>query len=194
MISTLSTINECLGLLGELPVNDLLTYHPLIPKAQGLLDSTNSTVQGDSWWFNTEYPELHPQVLTNELLLPNDTLAVDSLTAVPAVTYRAGRLYNLDKSTFEFTQPLKVRLRRLVQFEDLPHNARAYVAARAKLAFQGSIDGDQIKTQLLQVEVRQTYAVLNSEHIRNVRANMFNRPGVQFALMRIGNPRRNRSW
>lgn len=195
MISTLTVVNDMLGLLGEAPINDLDAFHPMVPRALAQLSTANTTIQGDRWWFNTEFPTLVPQVGTGNILLPTDTLAVDSIQRSPAVAQRGNRLYNLDDSTDVFTEEVKVRLQREVPFDDLPSNPRAYIAAVAKLAFQGTIDGDQQKTGLLREEVKLTHAIFNSEHIRNVRANMLARPGVALRLATIvGQRRLTRGW
>jgi hypothetical protein len=178
LINTLSTVNDMLGLLGELPINDLDAFHPVVPKATSVIATTNAVVQGDAWWFNTETITLSPQAITKDILLPADTLSVDSVASIPHVAQRGPRLYNLDTASIEFDKPVAVVLRRLIPFEDLPHNARAYVRARALLAFQNTIDGDAVKSREIKDEVNNTYAVLNSEHIRNRKVNMLTRPGV----------------
>lgn len=178
MISTLSTVNDMLGLLGELPINDLDAFHPVVPKAISVIDTTNAVVQGDAWWFNTETITLSPQAGFKDILLPSDTLAVDSVDGIPHITQRGPRLYNLDTASIEFDKPVAVVLRRLIPYEDLPHNARSYIRARALLAFQNTIDGDSVKSREIKAEVQNTFMVLNSEHIRNRKVNMLARPGV----------------
>lgn len=185
MISTLSTVNDMLGLLGELPINDLDAFHPVVPKAVSVIITTSAVVQGDAWWFNTETITLSPQAVTKEILLPSDVLAIDTSTSVPQVTQRGPRLYNLDGATLQFNAPVQVTLRRLVAYEELPHNARAYIRARALLAFQNTIDGDAVKSREIKDEVKNTYMVLNAEHVRNRKVNMLTRPSVGRILNNI---------
>lgn len=185
MISTLSTVNDMLGLLGELPINDLDAFHPVVPKAQSVIATTNAVVQGDAWWFNTETITLSPQAISGEVLLPIDTLSVDSVDGIPHVTSRGNRLYNLDTASLKFTKNVPVVLRRLVPYEELPHNARAYVRARSLLAFQNTIDGDSVKSREIKEEVKLTYMVLNSEHTRARKVNMLARPGIARILYNI---------
>lgn len=185
MINTLSVVNEMLGTLGELPVNDLDAFHPVIPKAIAKLGTINSTIQAERWWFNTEYPTLTPQAGSGEIMLPTDLLSVDSIAQWPAVAVRGNRLYNLDDSTYVFTRPLPMRLHREIPFDELPMLARAYIGVAAVLSFQTDIDGDPIKMDKLEQRVAQTRALCNAEHSRNVRANMLQRPGVLAALNRM---------
>lgn len=191
LITTLSIVNEMLGLLGELPVNDLDAFHPVVPRALASIDTAQSSIQADQWWFNVERPILVPQVGTKYILLPSDCLSVDSVARSPRLSMRDGRLYNNDDSTFEFTDSVQVVLHRLVAFDDLPMSARAYIGAEALLHFQNSIDGDATKTQLLGDRRTRAHVTFNSEHIRRVGANMLARPGVVAALSNIVGYRRN---
>lgn len=183
--STLEVVNSMLGLLGELPVNSITDPHTLIPAALAAITNQNALVQVDFWWFNVEYPTLIPQQGSGLILLPEDAASVDSLTQYPRLAVRGNRLYNLDDITDVFTQPLRVRLHRVLPFSDAPAIARAHIAAKAKLEFQMAYDGDGTKAQFIQQEIKETYIRLHSEHIRNAKANMLMRPSVQHTLNRI---------
>lgn len=183
--STLEVVNSMLGLLGELPVNSITDPHTLIPAALAAITNQNALVQVDFWWFNVEYPTLIPQAGSGLILVPDDAASVDSLTQYPRLAVRGNRLYNLDDITDVFTQPLRVRLHRVLPFEEAPAIARAHIAAKAKLEFQMAYDGDGTKAQIIQQEIKETYIRLHSEHIRNAKANMLMRPSVQHTLNRI---------
>lgn len=183
--STLEVVNSMLGLLGELPVNSITDPHTLIPAALAAITNQNALVQVDFWWFNVEYPTLIPQAGSGLILVPEDAASVDSLTQYPRLAVRGNRLYNLDDITDVFTQPLRVRLHRVLPFSDAPAIARAHIAAKAKLEFQMAYDGDSTKAQIIQQEIKETYIRLHSEHIRNAKANMLMRPSVQHTLNRI---------
>ena len=183
--STLEVVNSMLGLLGELPVNSITDPHTLIPAALAAITNQNALVQVDFWWFNVEYPTLIPQAGSGLILVPEDAASVDSLTQYPRLAVRGNRVYNLDDITDVFTQPMRVRLHRVLPFSDAPAIARAHIAAKAKMEFQMAYDGDGTKAQLIQQEIKETYIRLHSEHIRNAKANMLMRPSVQHTLNRI---------
>lgn len=190
MLNTeLSVVNDMLGLLGEAPVNDLDSFHPMVPRALQTLRTTSGNLQGNRWWFNTEVIELVPQADTGHIMLPVDTLSVDPITKLPRTTQRGSRLYNLDDNSFVFTTNVTCELRRDIPFDDLPNTARAAIAAQAQLAFQNPIDGDAGKTRNLQTTFRDALMQLNAEHTRNVKANMLRRPGVLDAMHGIGGRR-----
>jgi len=190
-LTTLDVVNDMLGLLGERRVNAIDEPHPLIPDALAKLDTASATVQAALWWFNVEYPTLTPQVGTGNLLVPNDTAACDSLTQYPRLAVRGNRLYNLDDVTDVFTDPIRVRLHRVLPFEDVPILARAHIAARAKLDFQKDYDGDGTKAQILAQEIKDSYASMHSEHIRNARSNLLYKPSAVEKLMNIVGGRRD---
>ena len=190
-LTTLDVVNDMLGLLGERRVNAIDEPHPMIPNAIAKLETATAWVQADMWWFNVEYPTLTPQVGTGELLVPNDTAACDSMTQYPRLAVRGNRLYNLDDVTDVFTDPIRVRLHRIVPFDDCPILARAYIAARAKLDFQKDYDGDSMKAQILAQEIKDSYARMHSEHIRNAKANILHRPSVLFKMQSIVGGRPN---
>ena len=184
-LTTLDVVNDMLGLLGERRVNAIDEPHPLIPDALAKLDTASSTVQAVMWWFNVEYPTLTPQVGTGNLIVPNDTAACDSLTRYPRLAVRGNRLYNLDDVTDVFTDPIRVRLHRIVPFDACPILARAHIAAKAKLDFQKDYDGDSTKAQILAREIQESYANMHAEHTRNAKANLLCRPSTAVKLMNI---------
>lgn len=190
-ITILAAVNEMLGLLGEQGVSSVQEPHPLIPAALAKLDAASQYVQADLWWFNVEYPTLIPQAGTGNILLPNDTAACDSLTASPRLAVRGNRLYNLDTITDVFEHPLRVRLHRILPFEDAPLVARTHIAARAKLDFQKDYDGDTTKAQIIMREIQETYSRLHAEHTRMVKANLLYRPSMLAKFNKIVGGRRS---
>lgn len=189
-LDSLSVVNACLGMLGERGVNALNEPHPMIPDALAKLETANALVQSGLWWFNVEYPTLVPQVGTGYLLVPNDTADADSLTEYPGLAVRGNRLFNTTDVTDVFTEPLRVRLHRVVPFDDLPIIARAHVAAQCKLDFQKDYDGDQAKVRILAGEVQFTRAQLNAEHTRNARVNMLYSNSTLSKLVALNGGRR----
>lgn len=184
-INTLTAVNACLGTVGELPVNDVDEDHPLVPAALAKIAQETVFLQSDLWWFNVEYPTLFPDPVTKEIRVPTDCVGVDSLTQYPRYAVRSGKLYNLDTGSLEFNSPIRVRLHRALPFDDMPTLARVLVQARAARKFHADYDGDQTKMQRLAADEQHAYNVFNAEHIRNAKANMLGRTGVQNILQHI---------
>jgi hypothetical protein len=125
-------------------------------------------------------------------MLPADTLSIDSLTAQPSVAQRGRRLYNVTDSTYEFTASVQCVLSRLIPFDDLPISVRAYIGAEALLIFQNTIDGDQVKTNLLAARRKEAMMDAKAENTRRRKSNMFNRPGIAYTLAQIAGSQRIR--
>ena len=178
-LTELTAVNQMLGLLGERGIDSLADPHPLIPDARAALNDALVEVQSELWWFNVEYPQLIPQYGTGYILVPNDTAAADSLTEHPRLTVRGDRLYNLDDGTDVFTDPIRVRLHRLIPFDDCPPSVRQYVCTKAKFQFTLDKDGDPTKTSILQETARMDYMRMHSEHIRAAKASLLYRPSMQ---------------
>lgn len=171
-ITQLTFVNDALALLGEVPMNTLDHGHPMVPVALAALAGETTRVQAHKWWFNTEYPTLTPQAGSGEILLPNDTLAADPVQSHIQAAVRGNRLYNTSTQTYVWDRPLRVRLHREVPFEEAPISARAYIAARALRVFSRGYDADPRKLADIKEDERETYALLRSEHIRAVQANI----------------------
>lgn len=184
-LTTLDVVNDMLGLLGEVRVSFLDPANSLVSDARAKLDTANAVLQSDMWWFNVEYPTLTPQAGSKQILVPNDTASCDSLTQYPRLAVRGNRLYNLDDVTDTFDGPLRVRLHRVIPFGDCPLIARAHIAARAKLDFQKDYDGDSMKAQIIAQEIKDTYARMHSEHIRNAKANLLYKPSTARKILNI---------
>lgn len=182
----LSVVNSLLGLLGELPVADLDEEHTLVPSAIQHIKDATLELQSTPWWFNQERTTLYPDSQTKKVYVGSDVQAVDTLTTYPRVAPRGDFLYNLDRGTYEFDQPLTVTLNRILPFELCPAKARIHIAALAAHTFVVEQEGDQLKIQECLRRVQSTYIGLNAESIRNDRANLFLRSGVQRIINDIG--------
>lgn len=185
LYTKLNVVNRGLNLMGQLPVNDLETLHPAIPAILAALDNANKQVQSRTWWFNTETLTLVPQVGTKRISIPNDTVAVDATDPRLSVAQRGRYLYDTANGTFEFSSPVEVKLHRLVDFDDLPPTAAAYVITQALRETQSGLDGDGQRYRDLLDEDARMFAALTAEDTRFTQANLLRRPGVQLGLGRI---------
>lgn len=181
----LDVVNAGLRVLGERPVNSLDSPHPAVASLLGSLATTLVALNADRWWFNTETITLTPQVGTKHILLSPDLLAVDNTDPTINVTFRGGKLYDLKRGTYEFDNPVELKVHRYVDFDDLPIQARLYVGQTVVLNVQSELDGDGAETRKLSADVARAYNMLSAEHVRAVQANMLQRPGVQFSLWRM---------
>jgi hypothetical protein len=140
----LEAVNECLENIGESPVSTLsgdLGVDAQI--ALNFVRKVNRALQSRGWYWNTEkdYP-LTPNG-DSDILLPFNTLSVDT-TAEDAdrdLVQRGPRLYDRDNRTYAFTTSVKVQLVLGLTFEELPETARRYISLRAARLFQDRVEG-----------------------------------------------------
>lgn len=197
IMDKLDVVNDCLAILGELPLNTLEEDHGFTAAALNSLERANSREQAKQWWFNQETVTLSPDPGSDDkILIPLDAIRVDPVDGSQDFVQRGRYLYKQFASASEdktaFTRDVICKLTRLVKFEDLPHSAQLLVAASAKLDFGKSYDADRTRNDELKLEYRDAYTTLNAEHIRNINANLLHRPSVNGAMFQIGGPLRRR--
>jgi len=184
-MTKLEAVNVMLHKLGARPVNSLDVAHPRVPSAVAVLDRLTKSIQARRWWFNVEYPTLTPDAGSARIILPGDCAAADSVDVSPRVAVRGRYLYNLDDSTYEFTSALKVRLHRILGFDELPLLAAEAALTAAVREFVTDNDGDDTKIRAAAQSALDAYSHLHAEHTRSSRRNLLLRPSIGQAMARI---------
>lgn len=169
-MQTLTVINDCLGTMGELPLNAVDDPHPYRGACVSFLTKANRELQARGWTFNREQLTLQPSAIDSGIYLPGDTINVRA--SVATYVQRGRRLYDTSKGSYVFTKDVDVVLVRLVPFEDLPELFAAYVAAETVLRFQNRYDGDSTKTRRLEDERDAARREAGAEETRQVQANL----------------------
>lgn len=167
---TLTVINNCLGSMGEVPLNAIDDAHPYRAAAVSILNSVNREFQARGWWFNRESIRLQPSALDSSIYVPGDTINVRTSNRNYVQRYR--RLYNLEGGTYVFTEAQDVTLIRLVAFEETPELYAAYAAAETVWRFQKRYDGDSEKARSLMVELKDARIAAQAEETRMAQANL----------------------
>ena len=137
----LDAVNLMLSTVGESPIVSLEDGSSVdASQAKLMLNNVSRQVQQRGWWFNTEENyRLIPDAVRGNVTVPPNTLKVIP-NDVPAVL-RGFRLYNTEKHTYVFDQPVLVEMVILLPFEELPEPARNLVAQRAGRMFQERMFG-----------------------------------------------------
>lgn len=180
-ITQLTVVNACLASMGEEPVNSLAENNSFITAAKFALEQATLHEQSRGWYFNTETITLLPDSRNNRYYLPADVIDFSDDEINPGwLTHRGNALYNSNEGEhFTGTQPIKIRIIRLLAFEDLPLMARRMTKAAAVQLFQQSYDGDTTKIQEATTEYQMAYIYLNTQHIKAVGANFLPRRGTE---------------
>lgn len=140
----LEAVNTMLNTIGEAPVNTLVNMTSVDAlTALSVLQSVNREVQSQGWFFNSEakYPLTPNQ--DGELVLPVNTMSVDSNSESYKhdLVQRGGRAYDRLNHTYTFDVTVKCDLILLLDFGEIPEAARRYVTLRASRIFQDRVLG-----------------------------------------------------
>ena len=145
-MTKLQAVNICLSSMGEPPVTTLDSAAPDAQVISDIIDETSRSVQSNGWHWNIEKYTLSPNI-NNEIVLPNNTLRVDSIETSSDidVVQRGLRLYNREDNTYTFTDPLKIEVFVGLVFDDLPFAAKQYIALRsARISQQRLLGSDSL--------------------------------------------------
>lgn len=183
MATILDVVNECLGTLGESPLNSLLEPHEFRGTAQRELDRASKRIQSAGWWYNLETATLSPGP-DGQVYLPGDCLkwqsgvrSSDTLVrsrAKPWLVQRGPRIYDTRSQTYVIAEDVTGELVRELPFDMLPHVVNDYIAAEAVLKFQSSFDADNSRRQELTQRWTLARAEANAENIRQLAVNFVN--------------------
>jgi hypothetical protein len=166
----LTVINNCLGTMGEAPLNAVDDSHPFRAAAVSILNTVDREFQARGWWFNREVLTIAPSGLDQGIYLPGDAISVRTSDANLVQRYR--RLYNKSTGSYVFDADVEVTIIRLVPFEHTPELYAAYAAAEAVQRFQKRYDGDSTKTRQLADELREARIQAQAEETRQAKANL----------------------
>lgn len=173
---TLDAINDMIGYVGEAPIDgDDADYaeHHLYESALRILTSTNRRIQAKGWWFNTQAVTLTP--VSDAIAIDPDVYLSVTIKDLYQDRYavRNEGLYDLTNDTATITSELEAVVRVLVPFEDVPETAAEYIKEAAALRFVQTYDGDRSKLNEVKENAAISYAIMNADHIRNSKVNLF---------------------
>jgi len=140
----LEAVNECLENIGQTPVSTIAGDLGVDAQiALNFVRKVNRELQSQGWYWNTEKDFILTPNGANNILLPSNTLSVDTAgtDATRDVIQRGSRLYDKDSQAYTFDGPITVTLVVGLPFEELPETARRYVSLRAARIFENRVDG-----------------------------------------------------
>lgn len=169
----LEAVNECLENIGQAPVSTISGDLGVDTQmALNFVRKVTRELQSQGWFWNTEKDYKITPNVSGDILLPVNTLAVDStgLDADRDVVQRGQRLYDRDNHTYRFTKSILLELTVGLPFDELPETARRYISLRAARLFQdrveGSSDGSDAQDEMMAL------AHLKADQIRTEDSNM----------------------
>ncbi len=136
----LEAVNIMLTNIGESPVSTLEDEDVVDAGiAKNILASVNREIQSRGWWFNTD---VNYKMICNtkgEVVLPLNTLKVDtsgSHRLSHDLVQRGSKLYDRKNHTFLINETIEASLVVGLDFYDLPETAKRYIILRSARIFQ----------------------------------------------------------
>lgn len=185
-ISELDVINECLASQGETPLNSLDDEHPYVSSARRMLRVANGREQAKGWWFNREYITITPDPATNYVYVPADAISIDPVSQWTHLVQRGRRLFDPRGAGYAIGKSVSVVIIRLIPFEELPLQAQAYISLCAQRDYQRSFDADRMKVEQILMDLKDAYADLRAEDIRNAGVNLLYKPSTLQRMAALG--------
>ena len=193
LTSKLEAVNTMLGYIGESPVNSIASATALphsAALAKNILDEVSRDVQSDGWQFNTvENFKLGQGIPTGTFQVPSNTLQVDAVDRGVDIVQRGLNIWDRKNNTNTFSvDTLTVNMTFLLDWEDLPEQARRYIAIKAGRTLQSRLVGSRELESLIMRDEIMAKARLEETDGRNSDITIFDNYDV---ASRIGLNRNN---
>ena len=168
LTSKLDAVNIMLGYITEAPVNSIASTVALPPSAalaKGVLDEVSREVQQEGWHFNTAQDYTLEANASGKFVLPDNVVQVDTVDTSYDVVQRGTALFDRKHYTDIFTEDeLKVNITFLLEYEELPEQARRYIALKASRMFANRLVGSrEIEALIYRDEIRAKAAMEEAE-------------------------------
>ena len=137
----LEAVNTILSTIGEAPLSTLTGSLPVDgTTAKNILNEISREVQSAGWHFNTQYKVDLTRDTTNKVPIGTDVVRVELSNKYDKSSYdvvqRGSYLFNLAKNSNIFDQDFTENtLIYLLQFDDIPEQARRYITIRSARVF-----------------------------------------------------------
>jgi len=193
LTSKLEAVNTMLGYIGESPVNSIASATALphsAALAKNILDEVSREVQSDGWQFNTvEDFKLSQGIPTGTFQVPSNTLQVDAVDRGVDIVQRGLNIWDRKNNTNTFSvDTLTVNMTFLLDWEELPEQARRYIAIKAGRVLQSRLVGSRELESLIMRDEIMAKARLEETDGRNSDITIFDNYDV---ASRIGINRNN---
>lgn len=178
-MTELEAVNYMLEMIGEQPVNDIASSGLSdAVLAQGSLHRVSRIVQSKGLQCNSDYK--YPLVPDGSgyVVLPSNTLKLDTIYYFVDVVTRQGKLYNREKRTFVFTSTVYVDITFFLEYTDLPNHVREYIAVLAARRFLKSTVGDKEMEELTREDLSRTETEFARHELVKSGDSMLDTPGV----------------
>ena len=177
----LECVNTMLSTIGEAPVNSLSGVLPLdASTAVNILNEVNREVQSAGWKFNTSWKVALNRDVNNKLVVGADVLHIEfdhlreSKSSYDPVL-RGNYLYNLAKESYTWDKDFEyVTVIYLLDFENIPEQARRYITIRAARVFHDRTLGANTIHKFSSEDEARSLAVMRQAEAATADNSIFN--------------------
>ncbi len=144
LTTELEAVNVILGTIGEAPVNSLNGTLPVdVSTAVSILKEVRRKVLEKGWHFNTDEDVQSTLDGDGKVIIAQNVLRAEATIPSWSADYvlRGTQLYDRRNKTYVFTQAPKLNLVYLLDWNELPEQARQYIMHRAARIFQNRTVG-----------------------------------------------------
>lgn len=178
-MTLLEAVNVCLRSTGESNITSLPSQHPQVETILSSIDRISKTTQARNWWFNTAVRTLTPAT-TGPLTGKIDTSPYTFVNS----TDRGVNYYPLGGVLIDGTAgtavgvPVQAALRweyatDAAVWLTLPSTFTDYIGALAALDFASNYDADQLQLAKLSKQAEYSRTMVNADHTRYSKVNLF---------------------
>lgn len=154
-LTELEAVNKMLLAIVETPISSLNVTGDLnVSVAREILYDTSREVQSKGWYFNRDINYPLPRNMDNEIPVPSNTLSLELAQdfAYLNITQRGNRLYDRENRTFTFDKTIKVNMVSFLSWDELPQDAKQYIAILSAIRFQKRMLGAEYFDNVLTEE------------------------------------------
>ena len=186
----LEAVNTILSTIGEAPLSTLTGSLPVDgTTAKNILNEISREVQSAGWHFNTQYKVDLTRDTDNKVPIGTDVVRVELSNRYDKSSYdvvqRGNYLFNLAKNSDIFDQDFTENtLIYLLQFEDLPEQARRYITIRSARVFHDRTLGANTLHKFSLEDEQKSLVVLRQAEANTGDYTVFDSPEQNYTISR----------
>ena len=159
----LNAVNTILPYLGEHVVTSLDSRSPTVALILAGLEQHSTSMFAEGYWFNTQETTVKPNS-GGIIYTPDNMLAFYSIGR--SVEPRGDRLWDIDNSTWYFTEDVRCRIIDKLDFERIPEYAALAVTYSVGIELYTADFGVDNTLQIMQTHLASNLTMLRQENLR----------------------------